>query len=108
MHKYYIGIDIGGTTSRVSLGEVVNQNITILKQSEIYTTLKYTPNQLIEHFIYDIQSFQKEHTILAVGISCGGPLDSKKGIVLSPLIYQGGMQSKLWIKYEMLSMFLFA
>ena len=84
MHKYYIGIDIGGTTSRVSLGEVVDQNITILKQSEIYTTLKYTPNQLIEHFIYDIQSFQKEHTILAVGISCGGPLDSKKGIVLSP------------------------
>src|SRR5690554_2983682 len=84
MKKYYIGVDIGGTTSRVSLGSSENGLLVIEDQKEIYTTKQYTPHALIEKFITDIQELSQNIKVEAIGISCGGPLDSKRGIILSP------------------------
>lgn len=83
--KHYIGIDIGGTTSRVTLG-FEDHKINILNQSEVYKTSLYEPFELIDKFIENIHEFISitEGNILSIGISCGGPLNSKTGTILSP------------------------
>ena len=84
MNKY-IGIDIGGTKIGVSLG---NGNGEIASQCK-FPTLS-TPQENIERIILESKRLLSSHTsdqcmeVRAVGVSCGGPLDSKSGIVLSP------------------------
>ena len=87
----YLGIDIGGTKIGVSLG---NGDGIIEKQTKFPTYS--TPNENIERMVaeakalvQDCSSCSETAKVNAVGISCGGPLDSKKGIVLSPPHLQG-------------------
>ena len=70
-----LGIDIGGTKCAVVWG---NENGEILKK-EKFATMDYgqTVKKLIEIAETDL-NFE------AIGISCGGPLDSKNGIIKSP------------------------
>jgi len=87
--KEYLGIDIGGTKIGISLG---NGNGVIEKQSKFPTYS--TPQENIERMLLEAKRMInkcKENGALvkAVGISCGGPLDSKRGIVLSPPHLQG-------------------
>lgn len=81
---HIIGIDIGGTTSRINLAEIQNGKINIIKQSEVYDTQQFEPYDLINLFINFIIEVKQNTSITAVGISCGGPLDSKRGLILSP------------------------
>lgn len=71
----YIGIDIGGTKSAVILG---SDNGTILQKIKFPTT---TCSETLEQIMEGVASFDKPHSI---GISCGGPLDEQKGLILSP------------------------
>ncbi len=69
-----LGIDIGGTKCAVSLGEGGK----ILKKESFPTTnCKQTITKLL-----DIA--EKMGKAEAVGISCGGPLDSGRGVIMSP------------------------
>lgn len=86
--SYYIGIDIGGTKCAVILG-VVNENIEILERYSCETKKGSKYKDTIEEIFTMINTVMKKrklnHTnISAVGISCGGPLDSRKGEILSP------------------------
>ena len=77
---YYIGFDIGGTKCAVSLGHITD-HVRILKKEQIPTGAPHaTMDTLLAHVI----EWQKEHEIKAAGISCGGPLDPKNGIILTP------------------------
>ena len=69
-----IGVDIGGTKCAVVLG---NTNGIIKKIRFATTTYKETMEN-IRRAIREMGDFD------AIGISCGGPLDSKKGLILSP------------------------
>lgn len=71
----YIGIDIGGTKCAVTKGDA---NGNILKKIKFPTTDK--ENTLKAIFDAVEQMGQAD----AIGVSCGGPLDSKKGIIMSP------------------------
>lgn len=74
--KEYIGIDIGGTKISVVKGDGggrVTQKIRFENDR--------SPNEIIEKILV---TAQKMGAAEAVGISCGGPLDSKRGIILSP------------------------
>lgn len=75
--KEYIGIDIGGTKCAVVRG---NEQGTILEKIHFPTQDKeHTFDQIIksvEHLWND--------RIASIGVSCGGPLDSKKGLILGP------------------------
>lgn len=82
--NYIIGIDIGGTTSRVSLGLDNNGDLSILSQSEVFSTPEHKPYELIDKFITFINEVKESYTIRSIGISCGGPLNSKTGVILSP------------------------
>ena len=80
--SYIIGIDIGGTKTAVSLGTSQGKVIT----RAVFATkgVKYTlghASTLIRHYIAHYGTKGKD--ILGIGISCAGPLDLKKGILIS-------------------------
>ena len=71
----YIGIDIGGTKCAVVSGD---ENGNILDKVRFDTTdVKDTLNNIL----VAVEKLGKAKTI---GISCGGPLDSDMGIIMSP------------------------
>jgi len=92
--KRYIGIDIGGTKCSVILGHTdeINSNdksINIMEKISFPTEVKKGPNYSIGKITDAITSVMKLHNLTSsdiesLGISCGGPLDSKNGIIKSP------------------------
>jgi len=86
--SYYIGIDIGGTKCAVSLGSVDSDEVDILAKKRIETIIG-KPYETLDALYSLCCEIINEHKlkyadISGIGISCGGPLDSVKGIVLSP------------------------
>lgn len=83
-----VGIDIGGTKSVVSLGRILNDDIKIIHKCKIRNTRLYTVKEMLNFFVEDIlyckNLLSKDEKIEAIGISCGGPLNSKTGTILSP------------------------
>jgi len=71
----YIGIDIGGTKCAVVYGD---ENGRIISKERFDTTnVKDTLENIFS-------SVAKLGIAKAIGISCGGPLDSGRGVILSP------------------------
>lgn len=85
MQELYIGIDIGGTKCAVILGA---RDIQILEKLTFPTDLTKTPYETIDHMLAICRDFIQKYSasghISAVGISCGGPLDDRSGIIYSP------------------------
>lgn len=84
--SYYIGVDIGGTKTAVVLGD---ESPVIYEKEQIRTGDFNSPELLIKVVGNIIEEFINGRNIIreqirAVGISCGGPLDIDKGLVLSP------------------------
>ena len=75
-----IGLDIGGTKCAVSTGEAVEGGIKILSRDE-FPTAGLSWRQVLDEFAHRIENLS---TFESIGISCGGPLDSKRGVVMSP------------------------
>ena len=67
--KYAIGIDIGGTNTRVAL---INENYEI-KERVQFSTDANDPDKTMDKIAETIQSFETD--IVGVGMSCPGPLD---------------------------------
>lgn len=81
---YYIGLDIGGTKCAASLGLIQGDRLPTVVQKERFLTEGLTPCQVLERFAAFISQVLQNYTIEGIGISCGGPLDSKRGIIQSP------------------------
>lgn len=74
----FLGIDIGGTKCAVTLGD--EKGHVIKKERFLTATVKETIDNIIKY-----ASLLKEgNEVFSVGVSCGGPLDEEKGIILSP------------------------
>lgn len=71
----YLGIDIGGTKCAVVLG---NEKGEILRKVRFETTHKDSTIKKLIEVSREMGEFE------SIGISCGGPLDSKKGVIISP------------------------
>ncbi len=84
MKNYFLGIDIGGTKCAVLAG---TEDMEILDRVQFATETQkgpdYAVNKLLETASAMVQQLT-DHTLLTIGISCGGPLDSKTGVILSP------------------------
>ena len=78
-----LGFDIGGTKCAVITAEYDNGDITLLKKEKIATDLSIKPNEMLDRLI-DLADGILDKKPCAIGISCGGPLDSKKGVILGP------------------------
>lgn len=81
---YYIGIDIGGTKCAVSLGETDGDTMPRIIKKEQFATSGVSPLEALERFSRFIENVNADYPVKGIGISCGGPLDSKKGIIQSP------------------------
>ncbi len=79
----YYGIDIGGTKCAVTAANVADGEIAIL-QKEAFPTPKNDPNGVMERLYLLLSPMLKKYGKGSVGISCGGPLDEERGIVLGP------------------------
>lgn len=81
-----LGIDIGGTKCAVIYGVQKNENLMLVDKKRFATT---NVDETIETILSGIEEIMKIHGLTslntkAIGISCGGPLDSHKGVILSP------------------------
>jgi glucokinase len=79
------GIDIGGTKYALSFTEY-REDIEIFER--VAFPMPYSdPNSILSHFaacIGETVSSHKGWNLLAVGITCGGPLDSGREVIISP------------------------
>lgn len=83
--EYYLGIDIGGTKCAVIAGTT---DMEILKREQFATETERGPDYAISRLIETAKrvcsELGNEHELKAAGISCGGPLDSRTGMIQSP------------------------
>jgi glucokinase len=87
--KYYIGVDIGGTKCSVVLGKNIKGNIKILNKKILMTRMYKDFYDVIGNIFSAMQELLLSSDagsggVASIGISCGGPLDLKNGIILSP------------------------
>lgn len=80
---YILGIDIGGTKCAVITAEYSDGNIALIKKEKCDTDLKILPEEMIGRIIGLADGILDKKPD-AIGISCGGPLDSKRGVIMSP------------------------
>ena len=80
---FILGFDIGGTKCAVMTAEYENGDIKLLKKEKCPTDRSITPTEMIDRLIEMADSIIDKKPE-AIGISCGGPLDSKKGVIMNP------------------------
>lgn len=77
-----IGFDIGGTKCAVCIGEEHGETLEITGKKMFMTSHEISPYETIDK-MYELAKSMTDD-LDTVGISCGGPLDSKRGIIQSP------------------------
>ncbi len=80
---YILGFDIGGTKCAVLTALWDGENISLQKKEKCATDLSIKPEEMIDKLIKMADGIL-DKTPDAIGISCGGPLSSEKGIIMSP------------------------
>jgi len=79
-----LGFDIGGTKCAVITANYNNDKIEIINKKAIPTDLSIKAEEMINKLIDIADELTKGLKIESIGVSCGGPLDSKRGIIQSP------------------------
>lgn len=81
-----IGIDIGGTKCAVVLGDSSGEIIDRISfPTEAIRGVDYAIGKIFKSIDEVLKRNSKDiKNIQSIGISCGGPLDSEKGIIMSP------------------------
>lgn len=91
MSRIIVGVDIGGTKCAVCIADVSDlspgawQAPTILGKERFPTP--ETPELAIDSILAALEHLLRslgDPPLAAVGVSCGGPLDSRNGLILSP------------------------
>jgi len=77
-----IGFDIGGTKCAVCIGEEINGELVIKDKKIIPTDHSISPYEMIDRMCKLTDELTDDVDV--IGISCGGPLNSKKGKIMSP------------------------
>ena len=85
-----IGIDIGGTKCALSVGDCSTESVKILHREE-FPTRGLSWQEVLAEYGKRIDrlltsGLETDSTLKVdnIGISCGGPLDSKTGVIMSP------------------------
>lgn len=88
MGEKFIGLDIGGTKCAVLLAEV-NHGIRLVDKIRFATCSEKGFSYAWDNLCSSMEKILEKNgltfaDVRAVGASCGGPLDSRRGLVLSP------------------------
>lgn len=80
------GIDIGGTKCAAVIGIIEGDSVSVVDKVRFPT--EGSPADIVQRLATELDRLVRKQggtgRLEAVGISCGGPLDSRKGLVLSP------------------------
>ncbi len=80
--KTYLGLDIGGTKSAAIIGD---SSGTLIDRSEWPSNAKSGHDKMIDEIIVNAMKMKSKYPgICSIGVSIGGPLDAKNGIIQSP------------------------
>lgn len=79
----YIGIDIGGTKISVIRGDTAGN---ILEKKKFATKTK---DETLKEIFESVSELMNEH-VISIGVSCGGPLNSKTGVIWDRRICRAG------------------
>ena len=80
----YLGVDIGGTKCALVVGDAC---LKVLARMEFATEVRRGPDAIVRQLLRVAEELLAqfcERPLHAIGISCGGPLDSDRGLILSP------------------------
>lgn len=85
--RYYLGMDIGGTKCAVVICEETSS--AIIDKIRFDTDKERGWNKVVAELVLSAKEILSRNGIafndvISCGISCGGPLDSEKGIIYSP------------------------
>ena len=80
---YILGFDIGGTKCAVVTALSDGKTVNISKKKSIPTDHSIGAYQMLDRLI-ELADSLVDKTPDKIGISCGGPLDSRRGIIMSP------------------------
>lgn len=86
MKDIYVGFDLGGTKCAVVLGDAEGN---VLRRDVLATKETPQPFAILQKMVEKTQELLTPYLIegkalAAIGVSCGGPLDSVRGIIQSP------------------------
>ena len=81
---YYAGLDIGGTKCACILGSDEDGVLTILRREAIPTDKSVPAAVMLERLDALLSPMLASVPVRAIGVSCGGPLDSVRGLIQSP------------------------
>jgi len=86
MKQNLLGIDIGGTKCAVIYGVDTDGQLEIVDKIRFETT---SVNETIDHILAALKDLCAKYSLTlsntaGVGISCGGPLSSENGVIMSP------------------------
>lgn len=86
MKENLLGIDVGGTKCAIIYGIKENDELHIIDKKKFDTT---TVDETIARILCETEKMMNLHQLTptntkAIGICCGGPLNSETGIVMSP------------------------
>jgi len=82
--RYYLGFDVGGTKCSIVLG---SKDFEVHEKIVFPTHTERGHQEIIDEFKRHTHKLLKKYDrnrLARIGISCGGPLDSDKGIIYSP------------------------
>lgn len=89
MGEYLLGFDIGGTKCAVVLGRPDGEAVTILARAAFANEGRTAPGEILPRLIGEARAICAARGIAptdvhSLGVSCGGPLDSRRGVILGP------------------------
>ena len=92
LSKYYLGLDTGGTKSAVVLASLpetpANEKPVLHDRFVLPTGSAASPRALVDSLLQAarrmLTGLGPDQTVVGTGISCGSPLDSRRGLILSP------------------------
>ena len=79
--EYFLGLDIGGTKCAVSVGKWNYERIKIVERFDVKT--QNEPTATFDLLSPYMTKWIKIYCVTLAGISCGGPLDSENGVIIS-------------------------
>jgi glucokinase len=77
----YLGWDVGGTKCSVLIGTQAGKT---LSRQEWLSEADRGPEFMLNRFIQEARNLLRDHSAAGVGVSIGGPLNSRTGIIYSP------------------------
>lgn len=76
-----LGIDVGGTKCAALIG---NESGEVVARSEWPSGAGQGPDAMLSRIVAESKSLLARHPARSAGVSVGGPLDSRRGIIYSP------------------------